>query len=108
MNVDLVKHLQLQHSDSYRKHLEKTEHAPAGAAKPAPDKGASAPQGDRINLSSDARLHTQAFSAAMAAPDVRQERVDALKAQVEDGSYVVDSKRIAQKLLQEEQDLFGA
>ena len=106
MNVELTKYL--QQSESYQKSLEKTEHAPAHAGKGAKGNQAPGPQGDKVSFSSDARLHTQAFSVAMAAPDVRQDRVDALKAQVEGGSYVVDSKQIAQKLLQEEKELFGA
>ena len=101
MDTELIKYL--QQSDGYQKTLEKTEHSPASAAKGAKGNQAPAPQGDRVSFSSGARLHTQAFSVAMAAPDVRQERIDVLKTQVEDGSYVVDSKRIAQKLLQEEE-----
>jgi flagellar biosynthesis anti-sigma factor FlgM len=42
----------------------------------------------------------------MQADDMRQERVDALKAQVADGTYLIDNERIAVKLLQEEADLF--
>ncbi len=107
MNVELTKYV--QQSDSYQKALEKSENAPNAAATRA-GKGkeaAAAPQGDRVSLSNDARLRTQAFSTAMSAPDVRQERVDALKTQVDSGTYVVDSRKVAEKLLQEETELFG-
>ena len=106
MNIELIKYV--QQSDSYQKALEKTEHSPSSAARNAKGNQAPAPHGDRISLSSGARLYTQAFSSALAAPDVRQEKVDTLKTQVEDGSYVVNSRHVAQKLLQEEKELFGA
>lgn len=62
--------------------------------------------GDRISLSPEARLRTEAYTAAMNAPDVRQAKVDALKAQVESGSYRPDSAVIAGKLLAEDPGLF--
>jgi len=40
------------------------------------------------------------LSAALAAPEVRQEKVDALKAQVMSGSYQVSSQQIASSMLE--------
>jgi flagellar biosynthesis anti-sigma factor FlgM len=37
--------------------------------------------------------------AAAASPEVRQERVAALKAQVQNGTYQVDNEALARKLL---------
>jgi len=70
--------------------------------------GAPAPraEGDRVSFSPEAKLRTETFSAAMSAPDIRADKVAALKAQVESGQYAVDSKAIAAKLLQEEPGLF--
>ena len=62
--------------------------------------------GDRVSLSPEAKLRTEAFSSAMNAGDVRADKVAALKAQVESGEYQIDSRAIASRLLQEEPGLF--
>ncbi|CAK7049235.1 MAG: hypothetical protein DELT_00965 [Desulfovibrio sp.] len=64
--------------------------------------------GDRVSLSPEAKLRTEAYTTAMNAPDVRQEKIDALKAQVASGEYQPDSKAIASKLLAEEPGLFSS
>jgi len=40
------------------------------------------------------------LSAALAAPEIRQEKVDALKAQVTSGNYQVSSQQIASSMLE--------
>ena len=68
-----------------------------------------APQGeggDRVSLSPEAKLRTEAFTSAMNAPDVRAAKVAELKSRVESGEYVPDSAAIAAKLLAEEPGLF--
>lgn len=92
--------------DSYRAQLEKTEKD--AAARTAKTAGNTPPQGDRVSLSSEARLRTEAYSAAMATPEIRQSKVDAIKAKVDSGEYRADSHAIAEKLLREEPGLFGA
>ena len=90
---------------SYRSRAERTEEAADKAAKgkeARPDG-----EGDTIQLSHEAKLRTTARSAAMQADDMRQERVDALKAQVAGGTYRIDNEKIAAKLLQEEASLFS-
>lgn len=74
----------------------------AAANAPAPARES----GDRVSLSPEAKLRTEAFSTAMSAPEVRAEKVAALKARVESGEYQVDSAAVAAKLLQEEPGLF--
>ena len=64
--------------------------------------------GDRVNVSLEAKLLQEAHTTAINAPEIRQERVNALKAQVEAGTYKPDSKQIAAKLLQSETQLFTA
>lgn len=44
--------------------------------------------------------------AAQAAPESRAEKVSALRASLADGSYNVDSRAIAEKMLQAERELF--
>jgi negative regulator of flagellin synthesis FlgM len=62
---------------------------------------------DRVTLSDDAKLVSVAARTAQDASDVRSEKVAALKAQVEAGTYQPDSKKIAEKMLTMESDLFG-
>lgn len=93
--------------DPYRARLEKTEKEQNAARASKDTKGASS-QGDRVSLSPEAKLRTETYTAAMNAPEVRQQKVDAIKAQVDTGTYQVDSKKVAEKLLQEEPGLFGA
>jgi flagellar biosynthesis anti-sigma factor FlgM len=60
------------------------------------------PAQDRISLSAAARLHTAAHAEAVNAPEVRREIVDLLKQRVDSGEYMVDSGKVAEKLLQSE------
>lgn len=77
-------------------------------SKAAENTAARTETGDRVSLSPEAKLRTEAYSSAMSAPDVRAEKVAALKASVQSGEYQVDSKAVASKLLQEEPGLFQA
>jgi negative regulator of flagellin synthesis FlgM len=54
---------------------------------------------DRLELSDRSREIQRAAEAAAEAADVRAERVAAIKQQIGDGSYVVDSTVLAEKLL---------
>jgi len=56
--------------------------------------------GDRVSVSADAKLVAEAAKAAEASPDVRVDRVEALRAQVQAGTYNPDSRQIAQKMVQ--------
>lgn len=58
--------------------------------------------GDRVSVSPQARLFTEAYTAASNAPEVRQDKVNALKERIANGTYQVDSRKIAEKLLQNE------
>lgn len=66
----------------------------------------SSTQGDRVSVSQNAVLLTEARRTAQATPDVRQEKVDALKEQVASGTYKIDSTQLASNLLAEEGGLF--
>lgn len=66
----------------------------------------NAESGDTISVSLDALLMTEARRSARSAPDVRREKVDVLKEQVANGTYQMDSRRIAEGLLREESGLF--
>ena len=55
---------------------------------------------DQLSLTSSAQLLKELNEAIAAAPEVDQSRVDAIKQAIADGSYQVDAGRIADKLLQ--------
>jgi len=59
---------------------------------------------DKISLSDNAKLYSQAVRDAQSEPDVRAAKVAELKAKVQSGEYQPDSKLIAEKLLQSEID----
>ena len=54
---------------------------------------------ENVKWSSDAKLASEALATAKASPDVRADRVAALKAAIADGSYKVDSKTLADKMI---------
>jgi len=56
--------------------------------------------GDRVSVSDDAKLVAEAAKTAQDSPDTRVERVEALRSQVQAGTYNLDSRRIAQKLVE--------
>lgn len=71
--------------------------APARVEKAKARSQASA--GDRVSVSSDAKLVAEAARVAKESPDVRVDRVEALKAQVQSGNYSPNPRLIAQKMV---------
>ena len=67
---------------------------------------AESSQGDTVSVSQDALLLTEARRTAQNTPDVRAEKVEALRIQVSNGTYKPDSKLIAANLVREEPGLF--
>jgi negative regulator of flagellin synthesis FlgM len=62
---------------------------------------------DRVDVSFDAVLRTAAMSSAMNAPDVRQEKIDAIRQSLDNGVYVIDNHKIATRLVLEDPALFS-
>ncbi len=94
----------LNNLDPYQAKLEKSESAKAKDSRRGTEtKGES---GDRVSVSDEARLRTEAYRTALNAPEVRQEKVTALKAQVDAGEYQIDSQKVAEKLIREESEIF--
>jgi len=58
-----------------------------------------APKNDTVSLSEEAKLRAQASTNAMDAPDVRKEKVSALKEQVSNGTYTPNSMRTAKAMV---------
>ena len=63
--------------------------------------------GDKVEMSPNAVLRTTALTTAMKTPDVRQEKVDSIKQSLDNGSYTIDNRKIATKLVQDERAIFG-
>ena len=86
------------------KGTEKTEKAKAARATDTATvgktHGAKAPR-ESVEISEGARLLQRANELAHAAPDIRAERVAALKQSIKDGTYHVDNGAIADKLVDE-------
>lgn len=64
------------------------------------------------NICMDAGSHrelllTVALTAAHSAPDTRQDRIEAIRAQIANGTYEVNPKRIAESLIRENPELFS-
>lgn len=55
---------------------------------------------DKLELSPQAQEMTAIRQKIAALPDVRQSRVDELKAEIQSGNYQVDSMAVAQKMLE--------
>jgi negative regulator of flagellin synthesis FlgM len=101
--------MDIQGINTYRAQLDRTsleradgtERAKENAAPAAPSQPAAS-IGDKVSVSADAMLRTAALSTALNTPDVRQDKIDALKQQISDGTYKIDSEKIAAKLLEDE------
>lgn len=96
-----IKNNGIRNVDAYRIGSENAKGVTPGKAGATAERPAAA-QGDRVSVSPEAMLRTQVHAAASNAPAVRQEKVDAIKERIASGSYVVDSKNIAAKMLQQD------
>lgn len=97
-----IKNSLVNQAGAYRSNMDETQRTAARrSAQPAPEQTAKA-QGDRVSVSPEAMLRTEAHKAINSASDVRREKVDSIKASLADGTYTMDSKNIAQKLLESE------
>lgn len=60
------------------------------------------PKGDAVEITEAGRELARASDITNAMSDVRQERVEALKQRVQDGSYALDPATIARRILEDE------
>ncbi len=67
----------------------------------------SSASGDTSTVSAEAKLRAEAYTSAISTPDARAEKVDAIKALVDNGEYQIDTKKIALQLLREDAELLG-
>ncbi len=57
--------------------------------------------GEQIALSAKAKGIQKALETVQTSPDIRSEKVDAIKTQIASNTYQVDSEAIAERILQE-------
>ncbi len=84
--------------------------APHSAPKTGEPKPSAAAIGSssHVEISDKARLMQKAAEAVRQAPEVRSDRVAALKKSISEGTYRVDSEAVADKLVDEHlQSFFG-
>lgn len=80
----------------------------ADAAKVATDSAQAQPQprGETVSLSNKVQGLQQLESEVKNLPEVDQDKVAKIKAALEDGSYQVNSEKLAQKMLDFEKGIF--
>lgn len=109
-----IKNSTLSTLDPYRNKLDPNAETVAGAKARAANANADAARtqqaggGDTVSLSAAARQYTVAHAEANAAPEIRQEKVNGIKERIATGTYSVDAKNIAQKLVENEIDFADA
>jgi negative regulator of flagellin synthesis FlgM len=59
------------------------------------------PSGDRVDISGKGKEIAELMAVIQQMPDVRNDKVKAVKEAIESGNYHIDTKKIAQKLLEE-------
>ncbi len=72
-------------------------------AKKQPDQTTNSQEssGDKVQISQQSKEIARAKEVAESTPAVRQEKVEAIKAQIAAGTYQVDAEGVAEKMLRE-------
>ncbi|HEY8491231.1 MAG TPA: flagellar biosynthesis anti-sigma factor FlgM [Dehalococcoidia bacterium] len=95
--------MQIQQNSSNVTSVEVAPHAvnaPSGAkAARRPQTEAPEARADQVEISTRARALQQADQAAREAPEVREDRVRELREAIQNGTYRVDAKAVAERLL---------
>lgn len=84
---------------------EKPEAEGADRAERKERPGKSSTRADSVRISREGRLFARALREAQEAPEVRRARVNEIKARVDAGTYEIDTRKTAAKLVQEDLDL---
>lgn len=103
-----IKNSLLKNLDPYRNKLDPNAEVAGARAQKAEPSAKPAAGGDKVSLSPSARLHTLARSEAGKTPEVRQEKVDALKERIASGEYSIDTRKVAENLLRDEAFMVSA
>jgi negative regulator of flagellin synthesis FlgM len=98
-SIDRVQH------DAARTYIQNAEVARSAGASPGAHQSGKAhrdhqaPQVDSVTLSDSARSLAAARESVKNAPDVREQKVAEVKQRISDGTYSVESRVLARKLL---------
>lgn len=68
---------------------------------------ASTAGGDKVSISDEAQLRTEAYSSATGASDIRHEKVAEIKAKIASGEYEINTRKIAENIVKEDLDFFS-
>lgn len=90
-------------SNPVRSEGSKSPQTRTGAGSAADAKPVSSPAGDAVSLGDGAERLRNLEAAVAVAPEVDLERIAALKQAIADGSYQIDTGKLAEKLIQLEQ-----
>jgi len=64
-------------------------------------------QKDNIDITAVAKEITKAFESSKTTPAINQERVEAVKKALAEGSYPINAEKIAEKMIQMEREQFN-
>ena len=84
--------------DAYVKSIGKEKSRVYGPPRETPKGGQSE---DKVALSPEAKQMQEARKILDSLPDIREEKVTEIRAQIENGTYSVDSEKIAFKMIRE-------
>jgi len=87
------------------KGYETTEPEEAGRSTRKDASSRSSGRKDSVRISQEGRLFARALREAQESPEVRKARVNEIKQQVDAGTYVIDSRKTAAKMVEEDLDL---
>lgn len=68
---------------------------------------ASSARGENVNLSSQAKNLKQLEQKLGEYPEMDDERIEQIRSALENGSYKIDAEKLAQKMLDMDQSIFG-
>lgn len=71
----------------------------ATSTRKMPSKNTKVGAKDKLEISETAKHFQTALKAAKESPDIRTEKVDKIKAQIESGTYNVSSEEVAKKMM---------
>ena len=86
--------------DGYVKQVNR-EKTRSGAVSGEQSSNKTLPSGDRVALSPEAKIMQEAIKVLETLPDVREEKVAQIRERIEEGTYQVDGRKVAEKMINE-------
>ena len=94
--MKIPNHLNVKVNDAYLRHIRATERKSVRRIRETSE--SRKPEKDEIILSSHAAEVRQSEELARDIPDVRQQKIEAVKRQIESETYAVDSRLVARSI----------